>query len=286
MNGARIYFYLFGNEHLAITETIVNSWILIAIVFVVCKVLTSNLQIVPKGKQIVAEMAVSGLDTLVTSTMGCKYVGSYAPYIGTIMIFSALGSLMSLFGFRPVTGDLNTTLGWALMTFIMIQYNGIKHNGVFGRLKGMCEPIPIMLPINLISEVANPISMSFRHFGNIAAGLVITQLMYSALASLSGAVFGVGISVVRIIITLVIFGLIVALIKKKKGWNIPMKKVTLVLAVVGVVILVARFALQASVPILQIGLPSILSVYFDLFTAFMQAFIFCMLTMSFVAMAE
>ena len=95
--------------------------------------------------------------------------------------------------------------------------------------------MPVILPINIISEVANPISMAFRHFGNIAAGTVITALVYGALAGLSSMVF---------------------------GW-IPNDFI-------------------ASIPILQLGLPAILSIYFDLFSGYLQAFIICTLTMVYV----
>ena len=149
------------------------------------------------------------------------------------MIFSALGSLISLTGLRPVTADLNTTLSWALVTFMMVQLGGIKTKGFGGWLKGFLDPIPVMLPMNIMSEIANPISLSFRHFGNIAAGSVITSLIYSGLAALTNIIF--------------------------QGW-LP-------------------------IPIFQLGLPAVLSVYFDLFSGVLQAFIFCMLTMVFVGMA-
>ena len=161
----------------------------------------------------------------------------FAPYIGTLFTFSIVGSLSSLTGLRPLTGDLNTTLGWALVTFLMVQVVSIRHNGFFGWLKGFTQPVALMTPLNIISEVANPISMAFRHFGNIASGLVITTLVYGALAALSGAIL---------------------------HW-VPF---------------------LASVPLFQVGLPAFLSVYFDVFTSFLQAYIISMLTMVFVSSAN
>ena len=109
MEGPKIMFTipLFGG--IAVTETVTNSWLLIVVVFILCKFLTSNLQKIPKGKQVLAEKYVTMITGLVKETMGEKKL-HYAPYIGTLMIFSALGSLMSLIGLRPVTGDLNTTV--------------------------------------------------------------------------------------------------------------------------------------------------------------------------------
>ena len=219
MEGPQIIFVipLFGG--IPVTETIVNSWIIMAAIAILCKFLTHKMQKIPKGRQVIAEKLVLMVENLVDQTMG-KKGRKFAPYIATLFAFSLLGSLSSLLGMRPLTADLNTTLGWALVTFF----------------KGFVQPMPLLLPMNIISEAVNPISMSFRHFGNIAAGVVITSLIYGALASAS---------------TLLL------------GW-IPN-------------------AFIQSIPILQLGLPAILSIYFDLFTSFLQAFIFCMLTMVFVA---
>lgn len=226
---------LFGG--IPVTETIVNMWILMGAIVAVCIWLTRNMQLVPKGKQIVAELLVESVQNMVKTTMGEKF-SSFAPYIATLLGLSALSSLSSLWGMRPPTADLSVTLAWALVTFIMVQSTKIKHNGFFGYLKGFTEPVIVMTPLNIIGEVATPVSMSFRHFGNIAAGTVITSLVYAALAGLSSVVLGI----------------------------IPN-------------------AFLSSIPIFQLGIPAVLSIYFDLFTSVLQAYIFCMLTMVFVSSA-
>ena len=227
INGPEILGYLFGNTSLPITETMRNSWIIMAFILFLCIFLTRRMEKIPKGKQALAEKAVLMIDGLVDSTMGegCR---AFSPYIMTLMMSSLFGSLASLFWMRSTTADLNTTLGWAIITFILITYNKIK-----GYLKGFLEPIFVMAPLNVLSEIATPVSMSFRHFGNMAGGLVITTLIMGALKVLSNAVLGF----------------------------LP-------------------------VPLLQIGLPGVLSLYFDCFTACMQAFIFSMLTMAYVGDAR
>ena len=235
MNGPEILFKipLFGG--IPVTETIVNMWIVMAVVTAICIWLGRGLKVKPETKkQIVAEKIVEMLYNLVKNTMGEKCL-KYAPYIGALFTVSILGSLLGLFGLRPYTADLSVTLGWALVTFFMVQITSVRTNGVLGWLKGFIEPVPFMLPLNLVSEIANPISMSFRHFGNIAAGMVITSLVYGALAALSAAVLSF----------------------------IPN-------------------AFLNQIPIFQAGVPAILSVYFDLFSSFLQAYIICMLTMVFV----
>lgn len=223
---------IFGG--IGISETIVNSWIIMAVITALCIFLTRGMRTRnPSKKQIIAEKLVLSVNNLVKDVMGEKNM-KFAPYIGTLFTFSILCSLSSLTGLRPPTGDLNTTLGWALVTFFMIQITNIRAHGILGWIKGFTEPVPLMTPLNLVSEIANPISMAFRHFGNIASGLVITTLVYGALAALSHLVL---------------------------GW-IP---------IIG------------EVPLLQIGLPAVLSLYFDIFTSFLQAYIISMLTMVFVS---
>lgn len=235
MEGAIVFFEIPILGGIPITSTMVNSWIVMLFIAVMCLILTSSMKRKPKGKQAVAEIIYNALTNLVRQTMGEKNM-HFAPYIGTLFIFSLCSSLLTLFALKAPTSDLNTILGWSLITFVLVQYNGLKNKGVKNYLKSFAEPIPVMLPLNLIGEASNVISMTFRHFGNIASGVVITSLLYSALAALS---------------TLILGG-------------------------------IAGGALPA---IFQIGIPGILSIYFDLFTAGLQAFIFCMLTMVFVTMS-
>lgn len=220
---------IFSIGSVDINETVVNQWIVIALVFILCLVLTHKLEKVPRKRaQQLAEKLIITVDNLVETTMGKRHK-NYAPYILTLLVFSLFGSLIGLLGFRSVTADINTTLGWALMTFFLIYFEGFKAHGFAKKMKGFIEPTPVMLPLNIISEAATPVSMSFRHFGNIFAGSIITILMYGALAAASTALF------------------------------------------------------KINVPILQVGLPAVFSVYFDVFSGCIQAYVFSMLTMVYVS---
>lgn len=99
-------------------------------------------------------------------------------------------SLASLLGFWAPTADVSVLLGWALIVFILITYYKIKTNGFGGYLKGFCDPVFLMAPFNLLGEVFKPISMSFRHFGNVLSGMVISALVYAALILANQALFG------------------------------------------------------------------------------------------------
>ena len=236
ITGARIYFTIpiFGG--IRITSTQVNSLLVILALTLLSAWLTHDLKVKPTSKrQLVAEYLVESVYNLVRSNMGEKFLG-FAPFIGALISLSALSSLINLLGFYSPTADLNTELGWALMVFVLITYYKMR-GGVGKYAKGFLEPIPVLLPFNILSELATPISMAFRHFGNIASGGVISSLVYAALAVLSHALL---------------------------GW-LP--------------------GILGEIPYFQAGIPAVLSIYFDVFSGCLQAFIFCMLTMIYISMA-
>ncbi len=153
--------------------------------------------------------------------MGKKY-GAYIPYIMTLLCFIMINNLMGLLGLRNPTADVSVTGTFAVITFFLVQYNRAKTGKVKGYFKSFVEPLPFMLPFNIIGEFANPLALALRLFGNMIAGTVINALIYFALD-------------------------------------------------------------QVLAPVL---VPAITSLYFDIFSAVMQAYIFCMLTMSYISSAD
>lgn len=193
INGAKIYYTLpfdlpvFGQ--IKITEAEVNSWIVIVVVSILCKLLTHNLKVRPESKrQIIAEFIVEKANNFVKSNMGESFA-AFGPFIAALMALSALSSLMSIFGMFSPTADVNIIAGWAIVVFCMITFYKLK-GGLGGYLKGFTQPIAVLTPFNIISEIATPVSMMFRHFGNICSGSVIMTLVYTALLGLSNVVFG------------------------------------------------------------------------------------------------
>jgi F-type H+-transporting ATPase subunit a len=176
----------------------------------------------PDAFQNIIELIVEKLDGMVESTMG-KWAPRFVNYISTIFIFILISNISGLFGLRPPTADYGTTLALALITFCMIRYNKAKHQSVKEIWTGMCSPLPpwlpIWAPINIISEIAIPISLSLRLFANVLSGTVIMALVYGLLGKIALA------------------------------W------------------------------------PSVLHVYFDLFSGAIQTYVFCMLTMTYVTQA-
>lgn len=245
ISGARVFFTLpidlpvLGK--LQISETIVISWLVMLLITGFCIWLTHDLKVEHISKrQALAEMLVERANSFVIGNMGEKF-RYFVPFVAALFATSVLSNLISLVGLRSPTADLSVEAAWAVVVFILITAQKIKASGFGGYLKGFTTPIAIMTPFNVLSELATPISMACRHFGNILSGVVINGLIYGALALASSRLLG------------------------------------LLPGVLGDVL--------SQIPVLSVGLPAILSVYFDWFTGFMQAFIFCMLTTMYIANA-
>ncbi|WMM24242.1 F0F1 ATP synthase subunit A [Tissierella sp. MB52-C2] len=176
---------IFGNE-IIVPDTIVDMWIvtilLIIFAFIVNrKIKKANANEVPSNFLNVVEILVESVENLVRSTMGPQNM-KFAPYILTLALFLAVANLFGLIGLSPPTSDYSVTLSLALITFVLTQYWSFKNSGgIGGYLKGFTEPMFFLTPLNVIGEIANPISLSFRLFGNIMSGGIIMGLLYQAL---------------------------------------------------------------------------------------------------------
>lgn len=137
--------------------------------------------LVPEKFQNAVEMIVEMLDGMVGSSMG-KSAYKFANYISTVFIFILTCNFSSLVGLRPPTADYGVTLPLGLMTFVLIHFNKFKHQKVSGVIKGLCDPWPIWAPINIIGDIAVPISLSLRLFANVLSGTVMLALVYALLS--------------------------------------------------------------------------------------------------------
>jgi F-type H+-transporting ATPase subunit a len=162
-----------------VTETVTTTWVIMAILVGFGLYSARKFEDIPGPLQNFIEVLVEGIESLTATTMGGDKLG-FAPYMGTLALYLLLANLAGLFALRPPTADLNTTMALALITFVSIHYYGMKAKGIGAYLKGFAEPIFILLPLNIIGELATPISLSFRLFGNILGGVIIMYLLYSA----------------------------------------------------------------------------------------------------------
>lgn len=234
LSGALIYFTIpMPIQDLPITESQVNSALVILSILGLCLYMTHGIAAKNGTKrQILAEWAVEKCEGLVGENMGA-YFKAFPPFIGGIMALSAFSSLITLVGLYPPTSDINIVGGWAILIFVLITYYKFKC-GPIHYLKSFADPI-LLTPLNVISEIATPVSMAFRHYGNILSGTVISVLVATALQGLSSLVL---------------------------GW-LP--------------------GFLGEIPFLQVGIPAVLSLYFDIFSGALQAFIFAMLSMMYIA---
>ena len=203
-----------------LTESIIIQWIVMLILLAAMLIITHNMKVIPETRrQAMAEWIVTFVQDMVETTMGPKYKG-YTTYIGALICFLLLNNLMSLFGLKNPTSDISVTGAIALITFVLTQYNRAKTGKVKGYFGSFVQPMPFMLPFNIIGEIANPLSQALRIFGNMVAGMVIGGLIYFALDNFA------------------------------------------------------------------ILIPAITSLYFDIFSAVIQAYIFTTLTMAYISGAE
>lgn len=277
MNGPKIYFTIPLLGGIPITQTVVSSFVVMVLLCTAGIILGRNLQKRPSRRQVLVEKGVSMLYDMVRDTMGAHNL-YWTPYIGALFLSSLGGSLIGMTGIlRSATADLSTTFTWAIMTSLLCWGCGIRANGFFGWLKGFADPVPVMLPMNIISEISQPISMAFRHFGNISGGGVLTSLLYSALAALSAMVLGaVGSNPVAAAVFLAVgLALLVWGFRVKK---LGRKIVGILFAATGGLALLGL----SGVPYLELGVPGILSLYFDVFSGGVQALVFSLLTMVYV----
>lgn len=283
VDGAFIYFTIPILGGIPVTQTAVSSFLVALILALVGIWLGKDLTKRPSGKQVMAEKGVSILYDLTVSVMG-KHNARWVPFMGTIFLSSICGSLIGLTGFfRSSTADLSCTLTWALMVSVVIWVNNIKQNGFLGWLKGFTEPIVVMTPMNVISEIAQPLAMAFRHFGNVAGGSIISTIIYTGLSLLSSAVLNLVASagwLMGAILMAAGAALLVLGIKKKKLFP---KILAAVSFFVGLFSLLQALGILSGVPVLAVGVPAVLSVYFDVFSAFVQAFVFTLLSMVYIA---
>ena len=234
ISGAQISFSIpMPIQDLVITESQINSWLVMIAILGLCLFLTHGLKTRHISvRQHLAEWMVEKASRLVTGSMGSHFQG-FVPFIAAILALSAFSSLLALVGLYAPTSDINITAGWAVLVFILITYYKMKC-GPWHYAKAMADPI-LLTPLNIIGEIATPVSMAFRHYGNVLSGAVISVLLASALQGLSAKIF---------------------------GW-LP--------------------GFLGEIPFLQVGIPAVLSIYFDVFSGLLQAYIFAMLTMMYVS---
>jgi len=243
------------------------TWLIMLLLAGVLAWLAKGAKLEPTGtKQTVAEFIVEMINNMVSSSMGANKI-VFAPYILALISFLALSNLSGFLflGFvRPPTADWATTLALAVLTFCLMQGFGAGTQGLWTYLKGLAQPVAILLPINIISEFAPIVSLSFRLFGNILGGLIIGALVYNMIY----------LSSIKVTVWTIVAGIAIIVLLSTSLWTRYRSltgKAKKIVTLVGVLSLL---------PVLFI---CFVHFYFDVFSGLMQSYIFTMLTMMFVS---
>ncbi len=192
VSGPKIVFNIWG---LPVSTTVVTTWIIMFLFFVFFKFMTAKLEIIPTKRQVIIETLYELLEGMIKEILGV-WKNKYFLYFSTLFLFILVSNTIAFFPvpwmnfengviyvyplFRTPTADLNTTVCMAVFSTLLFVGVGIQNNGLFGYLKGFLSPTPFLLPLNIIGELAKPLNISIRLFGNMFAGMVIIGLIYFA----------------------------------------------------------------------------------------------------------
>lgn len=178
---------IFGG--IPIYESVVVTWIIMLAVLLICVLLVRNLKVKNPGrKQIVLETAVQGLYNFFKGTIG-EHGAAYIPYLMSVVLYIGIANLIGLIGFKPPTKDMNVTVALAVMSIVLIEVAGVRQKGTKGWLKSFAEPMPIVLPINVLEVFIKPLSLCMRLFGNVLGSFVIMELLKIVVPAFLPAVF-------------------------------------------------------------------------------------------------
>lgn len=278
VTGAYVYFVIpiFGG--IPISQTTVSSFLVAVLLCTAFVLLGRKLEKRPGKLQVLVEKGVSMITNLTVSAMG-KHNIHWTPFMGCLFLCSICGSYIGLTGFlRSATADINCTAVWALMVSFIIWFNNIKNNGIGNFLKNYLNPM------NIISDLAQPLSMSFRHFSNVSVGGIISAIIYAALTLLSTVIVSLVSSAGWLMAAvLLIAGVLLFFLWARKTKKVLHNILAIVTFVVGVFGLLESLNIITGVPIFTFGIPAVLSVYFDFFSGFIQALVFTLLSMVYIA---
>ena len=161
----------------------------------------------PEGLQNVLELLVDSVYRWSRSKVG--EAGTFvAPVLTTLMTYVFFVTVIELFGIDPATEDINCTLALGLCTFVMVNVTGLKYRGIRGRIRGLCTPSAVVMPIRMITDLIAPCSIAIRLFANIMVGGIVMQLIYAVVPVVLPAILAAYFNVLHIGIQTFVLGLL------------------------------------------------------------------------------
>lgn len=277
VTGAWVYFTIPILGGIPITQTTVSSFVVMLVLCTAFILLGRNLKKRPGKMQVLVEKGVAMITDLTVSSMG-EHNKNWTPFMGCLFLCSICGSYIGTTGFfRSATADINCTATWALMVSFIIWYNTIRYNGLGSFLKNYLNPM------NIISDISQPLSMSFRHFSNVSVGGIIGTILYAALTLLSSIVLSLIASAGWLMGSALMIAGIALFVYGKKKKKLFFKILAAITFVIGTFGLLEALDVITGVPIFTYGIPAVLSLYFDYFSGFIQALVFTLLSMVYIS---
>lgn len=186
-------------------ESVVVSWIVMVILVVLSLLLTRKLSVRNPGKaQIVLESAVQFLNGFVKENIGAHW-RPFAPWLGTVALYIGLCNLIGIFGLTPPTKDVSVTAALAILSMLLIYGAQFRYNGLLGGMKKFAEPMPLLVPINLMEIAIRPLALCMRLFGNILGAFIIMEMVKLLVPVVLPAVFSLYFDLFDGVIQTVVF---------------------------------------------------------------------------------
>lgn len=180
---------LFGG--IDVSDSVVVTWIIMALLVVLSLLLTRKLSVRSPGKvQVVLESMVEFLNNFVKTNIGSHW-RPFAPWLGTVALYIGISNLIGIFGLTPPTKDISVTAALAIMSMLLIYGAQFRYNGFVGGLKKFAEPMPLLVPINLMEVAVRPLALCMRLFGNILGAYIVMEMLKFVVPVVLPAVFSI-----------------------------------------------------------------------------------------------
>lgn len=167
-----------------IAESVVVTWIIMAVMVGASILFVRNLSVEKPGKkQLMIESGYTFFFHFFDGMLG-DHGRRYIPYLITVVLYIGIANIIGLFGLKPPTKDLGVTAALAFMSIVLIEYSGYHAKGFKNKIKAFAEPVAIITPINMLEVFIKPLSLCMRLFGNILGSYVVMELIKSLLAFL------------------------------------------------------------------------------------------------------
>ena len=188
-----------------VSESVVVSWIVMAVLALAALLLTRKLSVRDPGKvQIALESAVQFLNGFVKENIGSHW-RPFAPWLGTVVLYIGLSNIVGIFGLTPPTKDIGVTAALAVMSMLLIYGAQFRYNGLLGGLKKFAEPMPLLIPINLMEIVIRPLALCMRLFGNVLGAFIIMEMIKLLVPAVVPAVLSIYFDLFDGLIQMVVF---------------------------------------------------------------------------------